>query len=246
MNELLVLCYHAISPTWSAELAVTPDAFKRQVTRFADDGWAFAGFSDAVRRRPAAKTVVITFDDAFLSVKTHAQPVLATIGAPATVFVPTDYINRGAPLAWAGLDHWQGSPDAAELTPMSWDDLGELTEAGWELGSHTHTHARLPDLDDQALAMELCESREQFVPRTGVAATSIAYPYGAVDGRVVAGAREAGYEAAAALEWPSSKSEALRYPRTGIYHADSWPRFRLKVGSWTRTSYGSKLLALRG
>ena len=65
-----------------------------------------------------------------------------------------------------------------------------LAEAGWELGSHTHTHARLPDLDDHALAMELRESREQFVQRTGVPATSIAYPYGAVDGRVVAGARQ--------------------------------------------------------
>ena len=38
---------------------------------------------------------------------------------------------------------WLDSPHAGELTPMSWDELGELSELGWELGSHTRTHPRL-------------------------------------------------------------------------------------------------------
>jgi len=51
VSELLVLCYHAISPTWSAGLSVTPEAFERQISSFARTGWGSANFSDAVRGR---------------------------------------------------------------------------------------------------------------------------------------------------------------------------------------------------
>jgi peptidoglycan/xylan/chitin deacetylase (PgdA/CDA1 family) len=242
----LILCYHAISPTWSADLSVTPQAFEHQIGSLAQAGWRFTGFTETLRRPPERKSVAVTFDDAFLSVKTHAMPVLSALGVPATVFVPTDYISRGAPLAWEGLGHWQHGPDAHELTPMSWDDLGELAEAGWEIGSHTRTHPRLTALDDETLVTELDQSREECAQRLGRLITSVAYPYGDVDDRVVAVARRTGYAVAAALEWPSSKSSSLRYPRVGIYRGDSSPRFRLKVSSLLRSRYGSRLLGRLG
>jgi peptidoglycan/xylan/chitin deacetylase (PgdA/CDA1 family) len=245
LSDLLVLCYHALSPTWTADLSVTPLAFERQIKGFQHSGWAFARFTDALREPAGKKTVVVTFDDAFLSVKTHALPVLAAVGAPATVFVPTEYVSAEAPLAWAGLDHWQQGPAAPELTAMTWSDLGELAEAGWEIGSHTLRHPHLTSVDDDVLAEELGRSREDCARHIGHDVTSIAYPYGDVDERVVEGTRRAGYEAAAALEWPSPKSGLLRYPRTGIYHGDSWARFRLKIGGWSRSRYGARLLDLR-
>jgi peptidoglycan/xylan/chitin deacetylase (PgdA/CDA1 family) len=245
LSNLLVLCYHAVSPTWSADLSVTPEAFEQQIRSLAHAGWRFTDFTEALRLPPEHKTVAVTFDDAFLSVKTHAMPVLSALGAPATVFVPTDYITRGAPLAWEGLDHWQDTRDAPELTPMSWDDLGELAEAGWEIGSHTRTHPHLTAVDDETLITELAQSREECAQRLGCLITSVAYPYGDVDDRVVAGARRTGYAAAAALEWPSSQSSSLRHPRAGIYHRDSSPRFRLKVGGLLRSRYGARLLGRR-
>jgi len=246
MSELLVLCYHAISPSWSADLSVTPDAFERQASHFVRTGWTSATFTEALHRPPASKTIVFTFDDAFASVKTYALPVLGRLGATGTVFAPSAYITAQDRLAWSGLDHWERTPAAAELTPMSWDDLGELGERGWEIGSHTRTHPMLSSLDDGALTAELSGSREECAERMGRPVTSIAYPYGDVDDRVMASTRRAGYEAAAALEWPSRRTGVLRYPRVGVYHNDSWPRFRLKVGGWSRSSYGSWLLARRG
>ena len=151
-SKLLVLCYHAISPDWSAGLSVTPEAFERQVSNLVRKGWASATFTDVVRQAPADKTVVITFDDAFASVKTYAEPVLSELGVKGTVFAPTDYVSRRAPLAWAGLDHWEEGPDAEELTPMTWDDLRELAELGWEIGSHSRTHPSLTSLGDNELA----------------------------------------------------------------------------------------------
>jgi peptidoglycan/xylan/chitin deacetylase (PgdA/CDA1 family) len=245
VSELLVLCYHAISPTWSASLSVTPDAFERQISNLVRRGWTAATFTEVVRRTPEGKTVVLTFDDAFASVKTYALPVLRQLGVKATVFAPTDYISRQAPLAWPGLEHWERSPDANELTAMTWDDLGELAELGWEIGSHSRTHPFLTSLDDDALAMELRESREECATRIGRPVTAIAYPYGDVDDRVQERTRHAGYEAAAALAWPSPKPNRYRYPRIGVYHKDSWLRFRFKVSSWSRSTYGSRLIARR-
>lgn len=245
VSELLVLCYHAISPTWSAGLSVTPEAFERQISSFARTGWGSANFSDAVRGRPVGKTLVITFDDSFASVKRYALPVLDRLGFTATAFAPTDYISRQAPLAWTGLDHWVQTADAAELTPMSWDDLGELAERGWEVGSHTRTHPLLSTLSDDMLTAELEGSLQECVERMGRPISAIAYPYGDVDARVARFAQRAGYQAAAALAWPTPELNAYQVPRIGIYHKDSWPRFRLKAGRWLRSQYGSRLMALR-
>ena len=184
MSELRILCYHAVSPDWSAGLAVTPEAFERQVSNFARRGWTSATFTEVVRRSPATKTVVITFDDAFASVKRYAQPVLTSLGMKGTVFAPTDYVSRGAPLAWAGLDHWEQTSDAKELTPMSWDDLRALAELGWEIGSHSRTHPVLTSLSDDVLTEELGGSRQECSERIGRPVTSLAYPYGDVDDRV--------------------------------------------------------------
>jgi peptidoglycan/xylan/chitin deacetylase (PgdA/CDA1 family) len=246
MSELMVLCYHAISPTWSASLSVTPDAFERQISSLIRNGWTSATFTEVTREMPAGKTVVFTFDDAFASVKTYALPVLEKLGLKATVFAPTDYISRQAPLAWSGLRHWQDSSDAGELTAMTWDDLGELAELGWEIGSHSKTHPMLTSLDDDALASELRESREECATRIGRPVTALAYPYGDVDDRVQTCTQDAGYETAAALAWPSAVSNRYSYPRIGVYHKDSWPRFRFKVARWAHTADGAGLLALRG
>lgn len=245
MSEVLVLCYHAVSPTWTAGLSVTPEAFERQVSSLVRKGWAPATFAEVAREHPAGRTLVVTFDDAFASVKTHALPVLRRLGVRATLFAPTDYVSRQAPLAWSGLDHWERTPDAAELTPMSWDDLRELADLGWEIGSHSCTHPMLTRLDDATLSTELTRSREECAQRLGRPVTTIAYPYGNCDERVCEFTRQAGYEAAAALSWPSAEVDPFRHPRIGIYHKDSWPRFRFKVGRWSRSAYGARLVARR-
>src|SRR5262245_20585348 len=46
---------------------------------------------------------VITFDDAYASIYQYAYPVLRELRLPATVFVPTDFIETGAPRWWDRL-----------------------------------------------------------------------------------------------------------------------------------------------
>jgi peptidoglycan/xylan/chitin deacetylase (PgdA/CDA1 family) len=229
MSKVLVLCYHALSPDWEAPLSTTPEAFERQIEFLIRSGWHSDTFSRAVATPPARPTVVVTFDDAFRSVLRYAAPVLERFDVAATMFAPTHYMTSGERFGWDGVAHWQQTPHAAELTPMSWDDLRGLSDRGWEIGSHTRTHPHLTELDAGAVADELERSRAECAEAMGRPCLSIAYPYGDVDAAVAAAAGRAGYAAGAALSSSLTQLGPLRWPRVGIYNRDTFGRFRLKV-----------------
>jgi peptidoglycan/xylan/chitin deacetylase (PgdA/CDA1 family) len=240
MPDVLVLCYHAVSERFPAPLSVTPAAFERQLQLLARAGYRGTTFQEAVQAR-SGRAVAVTFDDAYLSVLRLAKPLLDAVGFKATVYAPTAYLDTPErPLSWDGIEQWIGGEHEQELLPMSWDQLGELAEAGWEIGSHTRTHPHLTRLDDQQLRLELVESRAEVVRRLGRCAT-LAYPYGDHDERVVEAAGAAGYAAAGTLPARLHKARPLAWPRVGIYHADDERRFRMKVSRMMRLLRGSPL-----
>jgi peptidoglycan/xylan/chitin deacetylase (PgdA/CDA1 family) len=228
MVDVLVLCYHAVSPSWNVELSVTPESLERHLAYFARSSWTIAPFTQAVLNPPAPRTLALTFDDAFASVKRFAAPLLERFELPATLFVPTDYISAGGPLSWPGVDHWLRSEHARELEAMSWDDVRELADAGWEIGSHTCSHPPLTQLSDAQLAAELERSRAVCSERVGRECTAIAYPYGDVDHRVAQRAAAAGYLAGASLSSRLANLGPYRWPRTGVWHDEAWWKLRLK------------------
>ena len=189
MIGALVLCYHAVSDSWPADLAIRPMQLEGQLTALLEHGYRGVTFHQAVHAPPSSKVVAVTFDDAYRSVIELGLPVLSRLGLPGTVFVPTGFAGSAEPMSWPGIDAWLGGPHEAELTAMSWSELATLKAAGWEIGSHTRTHPRLVDLDDADLADELVRSRVECESRLGVPCRSLAYPYGSVDDRVVEGCR---------------------------------------------------------
>lgn len=235
----LVFCYHALSIDWDAPLSTQPDMFELQLRMVMRRGYRPARFSELVAARGDEGLFAITFDDAFRSVFTLALPILERHQAIATLFVPTDPVDAGGPLAWAGVDHWLQTRFRAELEPMSWSEIGELMERGWEIGSHTCTHPRLTECDDATLATELGRSRAVCEERLSIPCSSIAYPYGDHDDRVAAAVQDAGYRAAAALPGVLRSRDPLRWPRIGVYHVDTERRFALKISpivEWLRST----------
>jgi peptidoglycan/xylan/chitin deacetylase (PgdA/CDA1 family) len=224
--DVLVLCYHAVSDGWPSPLAVAPDRLERQLAMLVRRGYRGATFERAVTAPPASRTLAVTFDDGYLSVLTHARPILDRLGLPATVFVPTDFVGTEAPMQWPGIDHWVGDVHEDELRGMTWEQLGSLRDAGWEIGSHTCSHPRLSRLGDAALADELRESRRACADRLGDCRT-LALPYGDGDARVLTAASEAGYVAVAGL--PGRGTPSAGWRRVGVYPADGQGRFALKV-----------------
>jgi peptidoglycan/xylan/chitin deacetylase (PgdA/CDA1 family) len=240
MADSIVLCYHALSHTWDAELSTTPDLFERQLRRLLDRRYQPVRFSEAVNRPAARPVFAVTFDDAYRSVLELGLPILERLEIPATVFAPTDYVGTERPMAWPGIEQWLGGPYEHELLPMSWSELDRLAGAGWEVGSHTGSHPHLTRLDNVALADELQRSKAACERHLPGPCESIAYPYGDVDQRVIAAAARAGYATAGTLPGRITPGGALDWPRVGVYRADAEWRFALKVSRRVRRLRASR------
>jgi peptidoglycan/xylan/chitin deacetylase (PgdA/CDA1 family) len=241
MKDRLVLCYHAVSDGWPSGLAVAPTELERQMRLLVDRGYRGVTFLDAVVGEPDDRVVAVTFDDAYRSVLEQAFPILSEHGLPGTVFVPTAHVGSGSPMSWPGIDRWIGTEYERELTGLTWDELTHLAEAGWEIGSHTATHARLTELDDAALGEEMGTSRAECERRLGRPCVTIAYPYGATNERVAAAAGAAGYVAGAAEDpLRGASGNTLHRSRVSVYRKDASWRFRLKVSRAVRGIRGTR------
>ena len=177
-------------------------------------------FNRAVLEPTWGYRLAVTFDDGDASVLEHAFPVLSELGLPGTVFVPAGTV--GAP----GL--------------LDWDELRLLANAGWEIGSHSVTHACLTKVDDAVLDEELRVSRELIEAQLGVPCRSIAYPYGESDERVRAAAERMGYTAGCTTGG-TRRADALGWPRVGIDGRDGPIVTLLKTSRLGRSLRGTPL-----
>lgn len=185
-----VLCYHRIGGP--LELGVTRvgrSVFARQMTALARAGWRALSLSEfATGSTPHARhTFLLTFDDGYASLADHAYPVLADLGFTAATFLITDYV--GQTNTWDVRYTWNRLPH------LAWRDVEQWRARGFSFASHGATHRRLTWLDETAALEDLHRSRDALVTRLGAeAGRAVAYPFGAVDHRVIALARAAGYE----------------------------------------------------
>jgi peptidoglycan/xylan/chitin deacetylase (PgdA/CDA1 family) len=234
----LVLCYHNVSDSWSHQLALAPRSFERQLSTLLRRGYRPVPAETVLDGR--RRTLHVTFDDAYADLLPNAIPELERLGIPATLFVATAFADEGRPLDVPELaGEARANPD--RLRTMSWDELGELQERGFTVGSHTVSHPHLTSLSDGELDWELRESRARVESRLGRPCTLFAYPYGEHDERVRAAVRRAGYEAAFALGPGTPRDDRYAIPRVDLYRRDSLVRATLKT-SFVKP-YASALLA---
>jgi peptidoglycan/xylan/chitin deacetylase (PgdA/CDA1 family) len=261
-SDLLVLCYHAVSESWPADLSVTPDALDRQLADLSRKGYRGARFGEALsawqddRRNGGDRTdgpgdrrgggrservVSVTFDDAYRSVLELAKPILDRYGCKGTIFVATDWPDQERPMRWPGIDCWLGTPHERELSALSWPELGALAKEGWEIGSHTCSHPRLTELGGERLTKELADSKAIVEHEVGMPCESLAYPYGDTDGRVLAATKAAGYKWACTIPRVLESPDPLAWPRAPIYYGDDMKRFKAKVSPTLRGLRSSRL-----
>jgi peptidoglycan/xylan/chitin deacetylase (PgdA/CDA1 family) len=217
-----VLCYHDIGrdPSNATDYYVAPELLHDHVAWMRSWGLAIVPLAEVVDRlvqgRDLDGLVALTFDDALHGVLTGALPVLDELRAPATVFVVTGVLGVQPPF-WPGADR---TLDAGELR--------ELRASGLvTLGSHTATHASLPDVAADRRARELADSRAWLEDLTGAPVDLFAYPFGHHDEGSEEAARAAGYRAACTFGFGrvTAATDTAAIPRFCIGPAHH--RFRL-------------------
>ena len=101
------------------------------------------------------KYAVLTFDDGYRDFYTTASSTLNRFGFPATVFLPTSFINNSTKPGLKGKEH------------LSWAEVRELQKIGVRFGSHTVNHRQLISLDVASIRLELKLSKERIEDETG-------------------------------------------------------------------------------
>ncbi len=117
-------------------------------------------------------TVVITIDDAYLSVYTEAWPRLKKANLPFAVFVSTDSVGRSGG------------------RQMTWDQVRDMRDSGVYIGNHGSAHSHMAHADSAKNVMEIQRAKQRLAAEFGVGETAtatgdinsgpriFAYPYG--------------------------------------------------------------------
>ena len=233
-----ILTYHSIDDSGSV-ISVAPAAFRAHMQALRDEGFSaitLGRLLDAWETRATlpARTVVLTFDDAFRNFAESARPVLASHGFGATVFAVAARCG--------GTNDWPGQMASVPRLPLlSAADLRDLATAGFEIGSHGLTHAPLDGLSAAEAEREVVGSKRALEDAIGRTVDVLAYPYGRA-GASVRPVAAAHYRAACGVVLARARSADDRHalPRIDAYYLRR-PRVFRMLG----TPLGGAYLALR-
>ncbi|HKG15737.1 MAG TPA: polysaccharide deacetylase family protein [Pyrinomonadaceae bacterium] len=163
-----------------ARYVVGAEDFKQHLSHLRSGGLRGVPVGEALKNDggdAVAHRVCITFDDGCETDLLFAAPALEDAGFGATFYVTVGHLNRRG--------------------YMSESQLHELSDAGFDIGSHSLTHSYLHDLEDGRVREEVAGSKERLEQLTGRRVAHFSCPGGRWDSRVARLAREAGYESVA-------------------------------------------------
>lgn len=182
-----VLCYHHFAEQCDSLLCTPTSVFEQHMKVLRDEGYSVINteeLSDFLAFRGAIpkKAVLINLDDGYRSTYDIAYPILKKNGFTATLFIYTSFIG-------------------ASKNALTWDQLKAMKKDGFEVGSHSVTHAdlskkRAGETEKEYLARvkrELILSKQILDDELNQDTRYIAFPYGEFNPAVLKLCEETGY-----------------------------------------------------
>ena len=192
-----ILLYHhvAISPIES-RYYIHPENFALQMQALDEWGFETIPLSLLVKAinegaELPLKPVIISFDDGRMDIYENAFPIMQEHDLTGIFYV----LSGG--LGDEGL--------------VGVDELQEMAEAGWEIGSHSHSHADLSIATSDSSYREVILSRKVLEDALGVPVKSFAYPFGITTDLAGKQVKVAKYESAAGLGYTDSQGPGNLY-----------------------------------
>lgn len=197
-----VLMYHHVgSPVDEQGLNVSVEIFETQMEFLKVHRYNVMSLSYLIEliktgKPIPPKTVAITFDDGNLDNFKYAFPILKKMKFPATIFMITANINK---------EGW-----------LSEEDLKILRESNIAIGSHTVTHAFLPNLKMEEVVTELRESKKKLEKTLFYPVTLFSYPAGGVTKEVKSLVEREGYAGAVTTNYGRTRHDPYALHRIKI------------------------------
>ena len=217
-DKALVVAFHTIGNQGTGNsIQVSPEQFEaycKFFKRYFNVVPLRELLDDLKRGNDVSGKLVITFDDGYQDNYTFAAPALERAGLPATFFVTTDFIGSEK-IPW-----WDEQANV-QSEWMNWEQVIDLDRRGFDIGSHTMSHANLRFSSDAGITQEVEGSKELLEKKLGHPVRHFAYPYGrrsdiSERGRKII--EEAGYDCCLSCfgDYVSPASEAMHLPRVPI------------------------------
>lgn len=238
-RRVVVLCYHGVTqrssraPTDRFGLHVREDRFHQQL-EYLLRNYRVISFRDYLQARTEGRALpdysaVITFDDGYRNFYTAAAQLLESYQMPALMFLISDRI----------VDDGLRSPEWNETDDqdyLSWVEAAALMKRGFEFGSHTKSHRKLPQLSASDVETELIDSKLAIQTHLGINGLPLAYPYGMTTEAITARAAAVDYVCAftSATGFNSTATNPFELHRTLIGDDDDPVAFAARVAGLTR------------
>ncbi len=210
-----VLTFHSIDDSGSV-LSYPVRAFERLLSALDRSNLPIMDI-DALLLPETTRGIALTFDDGIRSVFDAALPILRDHAVPAHLFLTTGFVGK--------TNRWPSQPASAPLFEMlRWPEVEALQRAGTRIEAHTDSHPDLRRLSDEDIAAECGRADATITARLGSTARYFAYPYGAIDARVVGQLRHR-YRAnfTTALRTVANDDDPSALPRIdGYYLRPDW------------------------
>lgn len=172
MAHLPILMYHNVSQlsTKSEGLTIGTENLEKQFKYLVSTGYKTVHFHelDILNQNGGLpkKTVIITFDDVYVSQLELAYPLLKKHGLKASFFIPFAHVNAS--------DSWNKNTEKI----MSVDQLKSLDTDIVELGWHSFQHKKYDELSNDAI-IEDFKKCNAFIAKNDLKVQNIlAYPFG--------------------------------------------------------------------
>ena len=224
LERIPVLTYHKIDTRKEVGInCLSPARLQEHIDYLATEGYRGITFHELHTLKEAPeKAVIITFDDGYESVYTHAYPILRQANFKGVVFVVAGFIDR-----W---NDWDINLGGIRFRHLTREQIRELENNGWEVGAHGMTHRALSHLPEAEMEKELLGSREVLTALSKKPVQTVAYPFGIHNERVHRITRKAGFVfGCSSVRNLNSHIRLMQIPRIPVYQFDGVAALRRKI-----------------
>lgn len=163
-----IIYYHSVGgdPGADSDITISVENFTEEMDYLSDNGFETISMQNiydwvtygnyTMPKRP----INIQFDDGWKSTLTNASNILEDRGFTATIGIITGGIQ---------------APGVNE-TKLTWTQIQNLSDRGWEIASHSVTHSQMPSLSESDLQDELNNSRWHIYNNLSVLPNYFIYP----------------------------------------------------------------------
>lgn len=124
-----------------------------------------------------------------------------------------------------GNSSWDKRPGGIGKKHLSKEQLRSLSDSGWEIVSHTHSHRALDWLSPEQVKMELVNSAKILEDVTGKPVTTLSFPFGRFNKTVIECCLESGYSSF----YSNRQGNPLVKRVYSVYRWDSKSQLKAKI-----------------